>query len=623
MSRNSIYLERDELTMKHSLALGLVVVMAVAAVLGQWARADMEKITPTYDPKKALPDVPRITKLGKIGLLEDFQFQADGQRRDARIYIPKNYSPEKPIGVLFGFHGYMGKLGPAPVLTNLWDMETHADTEYVIAVTLAIRYRADEKGWHWGWNHGHDGLRNVDAQAVHDLLKTVKDTYRIDENRIFGYGHSNGAGFCSGITYNLPGVFAAMAPKNPVMGTYEPEKNNPFAMIALGGTTDQFGTADTVRKMNARIAEAPNEGDFYVYGIGHNPAVPDDDNVLPALNYNQKIWEFFREHPLNYQYYGFVPEYSGQEFAEDFKKATRLSSKHWRMETFDDTGVLGDQAGYRFVAKDGELVSQAFKAAPDPRNRRITGMTTRVLSDGSQERTTQYSDGSSEITKITTQTRAEQRPSLVRSLFGVKSHAQSVTVETPLKVIPPTEAAGGKVGGLCRTLFYKEGHVKFSVDFKVNSLGTARQVVPLWVSDTRGWVHALELDGSEVRWRTYATHQKFRAGIVAAYKEEDGTCDDFVPADVYLSFQKPFKAELGKAYRATLEREGAQFKWTLAKAGSDERLAEGEFKLRDPESYQFGMGLVADGADVAFDNVALKKLKPVTAEAEPVPAEKP
>jgi hypothetical protein len=180
--------------------------------------------------------------------------------------------------------------------------------------------------------------------------------------------------------------------------------------------------------------------------------------------------------------------------------------------------------------------------------------------------------------------------------------------------VEPSQAAPKRLGGLCRTLFYKKANLKFGVDFTVKSFGNQGRVMPLWIGDSRGRVHALAIDQNGWRWQSFATHQKFRAGRVEK-SEEYHPLDfaSFKPKNATLS-DEPTEGALALRvdvpYAASLVREGAVFKWTLAEAGSKKTLAGGELKLRDPECYQFGMGLVGDGPGVAFDNVYVQNSKP-------------
>jgi hypothetical protein len=546
-----------------------VIFLVCGCMMAMNAHADMEAIDPSFDINKTLFGVARVTEMGEVGVFENYRYQCLGFQRNARIYVPENYDPARPIGVLFGFHGYKNKVTPHPSLENLRNIEPLASEEYFITVALATRYRPDMDGWYHGWNHHQNGMENVDARAVYDLLRTLKAHYNIDEGRIFGEGHSNGAGFLGTVGNNLPNTFAAMWPRAPVCGEYLPAFNNTYATMGYGGIFDEYGTERTVRQMNKIVSQAPAEAAFYVFGMDHQPRGNMDDNVEPALSFEDKALEFFRNHPRHYQYYGFVPTESAPFFGDDFSDgATKLSSERWRVDSFDKDGIMGDQAGYAFRVVNGRLVNIPYIAPETSREGNPRYTTMKLSDDRFMEHTVYYKD----------------------------SEAMTLLPPSPKLATTP-------VGGLCRTLFYKELQLEYGVEFSVENFGKDSRIMPLWIADTRGRVHALVITADRYRWETYPTHHHFRMGVQATLKRPGNPMDDYLPPDPILQGEGPFDL-IGKTrYSISLNRQDGEFTWDLIESYTELKLGSGKFSLRADDSYQFGFGVTGIGAEIAVDKV--------------------
>ncbi|HBF33445.1 TPA: hypothetical protein DDW35_02655 [Candidatus Sumerlaeota bacterium] len=307
--------------------------------------------------------VPLASKLGDKGLLKNFEFTTQNAQRNARIYIPTNYDASRPVGILFGFHGSKEEVVDKPSLDALWNFEYHAESQYFICVALTFPFQFDIQGWQGVWDQSPTGMRNGDVKAVQDLLLKLKENYCIDEDRVFAIGASSGGGFAHALTYNLPGVFAAVAGECPVeypiSGQYiQPLETNRYSIISFGGMKDQWHTAQYGALQSKERQGKGMEGDFYTLETGHCAFIPDNANVPPPLPHVKIIQDFFAAHPRNYQQNGYTPREFAVPFEDEFNgtEASPLQ-KHWRVQTYDAEGILGGKRGFNFLTRSGQLVN--------------------------------------------------------------------------------------------------------------------------------------------------------------------------------------------------------------------------------------------------------------------------
>jgi poly(3-hydroxybutyrate) depolymerase len=97
--------------------------------------------------------------------------------------FPEKYDGETPLPVLFGFHGCGSYNFGDANRTEFWDVTRNSgfETDYVVAIPLAASGNC--------FDYDTDIVR---AKALYDDLV---ENYCVDLDRVFGTGHSSGAGF--------------------------------------------------------------------------------------------------------------------------------------------------------------------------------------------------------------------------------------------------------------------------------------------------------------------------------------------------------------------------------------------------------------------------------------------
>ena len=119
--------------------------------------------------------------------------KVDGVDREALVYAPKS-AATAPTPVVFVFHGHGGS---SQQVTRSIPM--HREWPEAISVYMqglnTPGGATDQEGRQHGWQHGVDDQQGRDLKYFDAMLAHLKETYKVDEKRIFATGHSNGGGF--------------------------------------------------------------------------------------------------------------------------------------------------------------------------------------------------------------------------------------------------------------------------------------------------------------------------------------------------------------------------------------------------------------------------------------------
>jgi polyhydroxybutyrate depolymerase len=214
--------------------------------------------------------------------LPTLEWKLDGTTRRALVHFPAitNGAP-----IIFAFHGHGGTMNYAARKFRLHELWPEAVVVYPQGLpTVTPR---DLKGSLPGWNMLPLGS-NRDLKFFDAMLDTARSEWKIDTNRVYVTGHSNGGGF----TYLLWGErgdkLAAVAPVAAAGGRLL-SGAKPCPVLHIAGKNDaivdfksQERAVEAARKVNS--TNAPVE--FVVHDDGH--VYPSD---APG-----KIVAFFKQH---------------------------------------------------------------------------------------------------------------------------------------------------------------------------------------------------------------------------------------------------------------------------------------------------------------------------------------
>lgn len=230
----------------------------------------------------------------------------DGVKRQAIIKLPAKKGTG-PAPVVLTFHGHGGNMQNY----NRKDFQKHWPEAIFVSPqglnTPGIL--SDPQGLKPGWQKTIGDQKDRDLHFVDAILKTLREEYQIDDNRIYVTGHSNGGGFTYLLLVARPNVFAAFAPSAAGSAALRnPSGYTPAPIFHLAGEKDnvvkfelQRRTIEGVKKLNqcddegkdwapkCKLYESKAHAPVISYIHGGDHAYPNEANAL--------IVRFFKENP--------------------------------------------------------------------------------------------------------------------------------------------------------------------------------------------------------------------------------------------------------------------------------------------------------------------------------------
>lgn len=144
------------------------------------------------------------------------EWTINGETRKALVYIPAA-AKNKPTPVVFAFHGHGGtmlNMYRTRGFEKLWPEAIFICPQGLNTPGLLT----DPEGKKSGWVMNVETDKNRDLQFFDAMLKTLKADYKVDNNRIYATGHSNGGGFTYLLWATRANEFAAFAPTATAAG---------------------------------------------------------------------------------------------------------------------------------------------------------------------------------------------------------------------------------------------------------------------------------------------------------------------------------------------------------------------------------------------------------------------
>jgi len=179
------------------------------------------------------------------------KFTVDGVERRAFVFAPSKQTANAPLVLAFHGHGDSAENYVGVDLQSAWP-------EAVVAYFDGLAVRDGLSGWQT--EPGQDGDR--DLKLVDVAIGSLRKAYRIDPDRVYATGFSNGAHFTYLLWADRPNIFAAYA---AVAGRIRPNAApmQPKPLLHVGGRNDhqvdfmdQMAAMDLARKIDG-VAAAP------------------------------------------------------------------------------------------------------------------------------------------------------------------------------------------------------------------------------------------------------------------------------------------------------------------------------------------------------------------------------
>ncbi|MBI1325339.1 prolyl oligopeptidase family serine peptidase [bacterium] len=231
------------------------------------------------------------------------------ERREALVYLPAQAS-DTPAPLVFVFHGHGGTMRNAMRTFGLHKLWPEAVVVYPQGLNTPGQL-TDPEGKRSGWQSSAGQLGDRDLKFVDKILAELKSERKIDPDRIYATGHSNGGGFTYLLWAERGDIFAALAPSSAA-GLRHLPKMKPKPMLHIAGETDplvrfpmQKRMIDLVRGKNGCNPEGKPWHDIkfcteYDSRAGTpvvtliHPGGHKFEATAPAA-----IVRFFKEHPRN------------------------------------------------------------------------------------------------------------------------------------------------------------------------------------------------------------------------------------------------------------------------------------------------------------------------------------
>jgi polyhydroxybutyrate depolymerase len=203
--------------------------------------------------------------------------------REYRLVVPKSVDLSKPAPLVVAFHGMgIDSKDLMPVYTKL--NETAEKHKFILAYPNAVN-----RLWGLAPDKIKDDLAMFDA-----LIEKLSAEYKVDTNRIYVLGMSNGGYFAHLVGKERSKTIAAVASHSGPLGLQTllgVNADRKFPVIIVHGDQDKLLSVNFARENRDKYKKEGHEVKYVeLKGEGHMWGV--------KAGVNETIWEFFAEHPL-------------------------------------------------------------------------------------------------------------------------------------------------------------------------------------------------------------------------------------------------------------------------------------------------------------------------------------
>lgn len=210
--------------------------------------------------------------------------QVGGVARVYRLVVPNSVDLQQPAPLVIAFHGML--IDTKDLMPKYTKLNETADKHaFIIAYPNAL-----DKAW---------GLKpekvRADLAFFDALVAKLSSDYKIDPNRIYVLGMSNGAYFAHLVGKERSKTVAAVAAHSGMLGLQTMlgiNAERKFPVLIIHGEQDRIFPIQTARDNRDKYLKEGHEVKFVeLPGVGHMWGT--------KANVNETIWQFFADHPLN------------------------------------------------------------------------------------------------------------------------------------------------------------------------------------------------------------------------------------------------------------------------------------------------------------------------------------
>jgi polyhydroxybutyrate depolymerase len=162
-----------------------------------------------------------------------------GRERSYILYIPASVNRDQPVPLVFVFHGGTGNAESAILMTGFNPV---ADRNgFLVVYPDGTGRLSDNKllTWNGGNCCGYAQAENVDDVGfVRRMVADLQSTLKIDPQRIYATGMSNGAILSQRLGCEAADLFAAIAPVAGTLNFPACQPSGPLSVIEFHGSAD-------------------------------------------------------------------------------------------------------------------------------------------------------------------------------------------------------------------------------------------------------------------------------------------------------------------------------------------------------------------------------------------------
>jgi len=202
--------------------------------------------------------------------------------REYRLVVPKTVDLAKPAPLVIAFHGML--IDSKDLMPRYTKLNATAEKhKFIIAYPEAI-------GKSWGL--APDKVQS-DLAFFDVLLAKVSADYRIDPERVYVLGMSNGGYFAHLVAKERSKTVAAVASHSGPLGLQTllgVRAERKFPVLIIHGDQDRLLPVDWARENRDKYTKEGHEVKYVeLPGVGHMWGT--------GADINETIWKFFAEHP--------------------------------------------------------------------------------------------------------------------------------------------------------------------------------------------------------------------------------------------------------------------------------------------------------------------------------------
>jgi len=227
---------------------------------------------------------------------EPLSWKVDGELRKAIAHKPTASSPGGKAPLVLSFHGH----GDNMVNFQATNMQ-HAWPQAIVVYFQGLPSADGLSGWQT--ERGQD--RDRDLKLVDAAIASIRQSFKVDETRIYATGFSNGAGFTYLLWAERPSVFAAFAAVAARLRS-SVELKEPKPMFQVAGERDrtipfdvQQHAIESAKTANGASVQTSCGGGCTVWSGGAAPVmtwIHPSGHVYPDQT-SDLIAKFFRDQP--------------------------------------------------------------------------------------------------------------------------------------------------------------------------------------------------------------------------------------------------------------------------------------------------------------------------------------